>query len=152
MQLEELKQEIIDLIDDEARYEALSKAKSECYKRIYERKQKIADYCVQERIPSISMDGNDIKAGFAQKFDILGGKIKAPEKRAQVIGSLIEFGYLDEEKVQRYEATEVNESSLQAAFRKVPYEMQQAWVDQELIRIIPEPTVTIKASKKATAA
>ena len=152
MQIEELKQEINDLIDDEARLEALSKAKAECYKRVYERKNKIAEHFVQNRIEKTTMDGYDIKAGFAQKFDILGGKIKAPEKRAQVIGALVELGYLEDEKVTRYEATEVHEGSLQSAFKKVPYDMQQLWTEQELIRITPEPAVTIKASKKATAA
>ena len=150
--IEEIKQEIVDLMNDEARLEALSKAKSECYKRVYERKQKIAEAFVNNQMPEIEIDGNKVKAGFAQKFDILGGKIKAPEKRQEVISKLVEFGYLDEDKVTRYEATEVHESSLQAAFKKVPYDMQQLWIEQELIRITPEPAVTIKASKKATAA
>jgi hypothetical protein len=150
--LEELKQELADLMDDEQRYEALSTAKAECYKRIYERKNRIAEFFVNNRLDKTSIDGNDVKAGFNQRFDIKGGKIKAPEKRQYVIGQLVELGYLDEERVQQYQATEVNESSLQAAFRKVPYEIQQNWVEQDLISITPEPAVTIKASKKATAA
>jgi hypothetical protein len=150
--LEELKQELADLIEDEQRYEALSSARAECYKRIYERKNRIAEFFVNNRMDKTSIDGHDVKAGFNKRFDIKGGRIKAPEKRQYVIGQLIELGYLDEAKVQQYMATEVNESSLQAAFRKVPYEIQQSWVEQDLISITPEPVVTIKSSKKVTAA
>lgn len=150
--LEELKQEINELMDDQQRYEALSQAKAECYKRVMARNMAIAEFFVNNQLDKTTIDGNDVKAGFTQKFNILGGKLAAPEKRQQVIGNLVELGYLDEDKVKSYQATEVNEASLQAAFRKVPYETQQSWVEQELIQIQPEPTVTIKVSKKTAAA
>ncbi|GAB4422248.1 MAG: hypothetical protein OHK0011_00950 [Turneriella sp.] len=150
--LEELKQEINELMDDRQRYEALSQAKAECYKRIYERKQRIAEFFVNNRMDKTTIDGHDVKAGFTQKFNIKGGKLAAPEKRQYVINQLVEFGYLEEDKVKHYEATEVNEASLQAALRKVPYEMQQKWIEDDLISITPEPKVQIKAGKKTAAA
>lgn len=152
MNIEQLKNEIATLQEDEQRYEALSQAKTECFKRVMATKQRLAELFVNNQMPSIEIDGNTVKAGFNQRFNIKGGKLKDPEKREQVINSLIEFGLLDEDKVETYTATEVNEATLQAALRKVPFETQQVWIERDLISITPEPSVTIKPVKKKDAA
>lgn len=165
MDITTLKEDVDNLIDLRERHEALKAAKADCFKRMMAVEHKLAETFVNNQMPSIELDGNNIKASFAQKFNILGGK-SAPEKRLRVIRSLVEMGYLDEVKVTEHtalefvaenqvaevEAAEVHEGSLQAAFKKVPYDIVQGWVSDGLITITPEPSVQIRAVKKSAAA
>ena len=165
MDINELKADIVNLIDTRERHEALKTAKAETFKRMTALEHKVTEAFINNQIPAIEIEGvGNVKASFAQNFTILGGKT-APEKRLRVLRNLVELGYLDEEKVTEHralefvaentlaevDAAEVHEGSLQAAFRKVPYEILQGWVEEKLITITPEPSVQIRAVKKSAA-
>ena len=151
MTIEELNEKIQELYQEDQRHEKLRTAKAESYKRSMALKSEIANHFVENQMKQATISGLDVKAGFAEKFNILGGKIEDPENRRNVINDLVELGYLDDDKVKRYEATEVNESSLQAALRKGPYETREAWKEEGKISVMAEPTVTIKEAKEKAA-
>jgi hypothetical protein len=142
-------QDLVQLIekcaDESERYDALKRASSECFKRLFEAQNALAEYFRDNMLTGkLTVGEFEVKAEFAPEYTIKGGKLEAPEKRDEVISLLADVGLLDPDKIKRYQAVEVNEATLQAAFRKLPIETLMRLKEQDLISVNMKPVAKIK--------
>lgn len=143
--------ELLDKIgyirETQARYDALDSARKECGKELDILKDELCQTFRDSMLGKTVIGDYEVTAKFEPHYSITGGKFKAPENAAEVIGLLVDLGYLDDSKVARYQATEVPDNSLQAAFRKLDTEHLLDLKEKGLISIFDKPKVSIKEKK-----
>ena len=128
------------------RYDALSAAHSEAYKALEAAQLELCESFRETMTTKMEINGLKVEAKFHPVYTITGGKLKAPETRAEVVDLLVDGGYLEADKVARFEAVEVADNSLQAAFRKLPAETILRLNTDGKISIHNRPKVSIKSA------
>jgi len=123
-------------------YDQLTAAKTTCFKNLETLRAQICSEFRDELLDKIDYRGHTISAKILTRYNILGGKLSAPEKKLEVLTTLAELGYAD--KIKFYPTAEINESTLQSIFRKLPTELIESWQEKGLISISDDPRITIK--------
>ncbi len=146
--MKEIQKLINELKEFETVYDKLKEAKSKTWFDIQNKKIEICELFRDNMLSDITIENNGnsqkIKAKFSQKFTILGGKTKAPEKQKQVIETLIDNGLLEKQKVKYFDGVAVNDQTLQAAFRKATAELIETMKNDNLISIEEIPSIRIQ--------
>lgn len=139
-----LAQKVQELKEIKEREEALRQAKAEAGRTREALEAEICEHFRDNMQTRVDVNGMIVKAELKPVFTIKGGKLKAPEQREQVVNYLESLGFLDSDKVVRYQGVEVPDNSLQAAFRRLSIEQITDLQRRGLVSIYDKPSVTIK--------
>lgn len=137
-------EKVAELREVKEREEALRQAKAEATRTREAIEAELCEHFRDTMTSRMDVDGHTVKAEFKPVYTITGGKLKSPENRVEVIELLESLGFLDSDKIARYDAVEVADNSLQAAFRKLSVEQIIDLQERGLVSVYDRPSVSIK--------